>query len=71
MFLYAKGKSHYSSHENSPNPVAAMDDGIIIDGFIDPLIRDDGPVPVLLMDDDCGISSVEDVCERFEGPKLP
>lgn len=57
--------------ENSPNPVAAMDDGIIIVGFIEPLIKDGGPVPELLIDDACGIRSVEDVCERFDGPKLP
>lgn len=56
--------------ENSPNPVAAMDDGIIIDGFIDPLIKDGGPVPELLIDD-CGIKSVEDVWETLEGPKFP
>lgn len=46
--------------ENSPNPVAAMDEGIIIAGLIEPLIIEDGAVPVLLIDD-CGIRSVEDV----------
>lgn len=56
---------------NSPNPVAAMDDGIIIVGLIEPLIRDGGPVPELLIDDDCGIRRVEDVCDRFDGPRLP
>lgn len=50
------------SSENSPNPVAAIDDGIIIDGFIEPPIIDgSGPVPELLIDDDCGINSVDDV----------
>ena len=47
--------------KNSPNPVAAMDEGIIIVGLIEPLIIEDGAVPVLLMDDECGIRSVEDV----------
>lgn len=56
---------------NSPNPVAAMDDGIIIVGFIEPLIKDGGPVPELLIDDDCGIKRVEDVWDRFDGPRLP
>lgn len=48
------------AEENSPNPVAAIEDGIIIDGFIEPLIKEGGPVPELLIDD-CGISNVEDV----------
>lgn len=56
--------------ENLPNPVAAMDDGIIIDGLIEPLINDGGPVPELLIDD-CGIRSVDDVWEMFDGPRLP
>lgn len=56
---------------NLPKPVAAMEDGIIIVGFIDPFIKDGGPVPELLIDDDCGIKSVEDVWEIFDGPKLP
>lgn len=58
--IYANGRLH-EDDENSPNPVAAMDDGIIIAGFIEPLIKDGGPVPELLIDDDCGISRVEDV----------
>lgn len=48
-----------------------MDDGIIIVGFIEPPIRDGGPVPELLIDDDCGIRRVEDVWDKFDGPKLP
>jgi hypothetical protein len=47
--------------KNSPNPVAAMDDGIINAGLIEPLIIEDGAVPALLIDDDCGMRSVEDV----------
>lgn len=44
------------------NPVAAMDDGKIIVGLIEPPpIKDGGPVPELLIDDDCGINKVEDV----------
>lgn len=38
-----------------------MDDGIISEGFIDPPIMDGGPVPELLIDDDCGIRRVDDV----------
>lgn len=57
--------------KDSPNPVAAMDDGSIIVGFIEPPIKDGGPVPELLIDDDCGIKSVEDVWERLDGPRLP
>lgn len=34
-----------------------------------PIIKVDA-VPLLLIDDG-GISSVEDVCEIFDGPKLP
>lgn len=46
-----------------------MDDGIIIEGLIEPPIIDG--VPELLIDDDCGISKVDDVWDRFDGPKLP
>lgn len=56
---------------NSPNPVIAVDeDGNIKAGFIDPLLSIEGG-PVELPTDDCGISRVDDVCERFDGPKLP
>lgn len=49
-----------------------MDDGMIMDGLIDPPIIDDGPMPeLLLIEDDCGIKSVDDVCDRLEGPRLP
>lgn len=51
--------------------------GIIRAGFIDPLKSDDDDGPVIpvptdeLLMDDCGMRSVDDVCERFDGPKLP
>ena len=48
-----------------------MDDGKIIVGLIEPPIKDGGPVPELLIDDDCGINKVEDVWDTFDGPKLP
>lgn len=57
--------------EHLPNPVAAIDDGIIIDGLIEPLISDGGIVPELLMDDACGMRRVEEVCETFDGPRFP
>lgn len=48
-----------------------MDEGIIIAGLIEPLIMEDGAVPALLIDDDCGIRSVEDVWDKLDGPRLP
>lgn len=49
-----------------------MDDGIIIDGFIEPpIIIDDGTVPELLIDDDWGIKRVVDVWDKFEEPMFP
>lgn len=48
-----------------------MDEGIIIAGLIEPLIIEDGAVPALLIDDDWGIRRVEEVWERFDGPRLP
>jgi hypothetical protein len=57
--------------QNSPNPVVIVveDDGKIKAGFIDPLSMEGGPVELLT--DDCGISRVDDVCERFDGPRFP
>lgn len=56
--------------KSSPKPVEAIDDGRISVGFIEPPTSEGGPVPVLLIDD-CGIRSVDDVCERFDGPRFP
>lgn len=62
---------YFKKRDNSPNPVviAVDEDGKIKAGFIDPLSVEGGPVE--LPRDDCGISRVDDVCERFDGPKLP
>jgi hypothetical protein len=47
-----------------------MDEGRIMVGLMEPPIRDGGPVPTLLIED-CGMRSVDDVCDKLEGPKLP
>lgn len=47
----------------------ADDGGIFKAGFIDPLSKEGGPVELLT--EDCGISKVDDVWERFDGPRLP
>lgn len=46
--------------------------GKIKAGFIDPLSNDGVPVvPDELLTDDWGMRRVDDVCEIFDGPKLP
>lgn len=45
-----------------------MDDGMIMEGLIEPPIIDDGPE---LIDDDWGIRSVDDVWDRLDGPRFP
>lgn len=57
--------------KNSPKLVAIVVCGIIMLGFIEPLIIDGGPVLQWLLIDDCGISSVDDVCDILDGPKFP
>lgn len=71
MSISSKMIFRISKKDNSPNPVviAVDEDGKIKAGFIDPLSVEGGPVE--LPRDDCGISRVDDVCERFDGPKLP
>lgn len=39
-------------------------------GLIEPPTNEGGPVPTLLIED-CGMRSVDDVWDKFEGPKLP
>lgn len=71
IFSFSRNLNEMKQKKNLPNPVVivADDGGIIKAGFIDPLSREGGPVELLT--EDCGMSSVDDVCERFDGPRLP
>lgn len=71
--VYCLGLSLFSCRNTSnqfdlPKLDAIEEGGNRIVGFVVPVIITDG-VPQLLMED-CGIRSVDDVCERFDGPKL-